>query len=300
MKKQVITAAAGLILAMSASSEAHFAEGVQFFAVQFPDEAIPTVDGDLSDWAIVPATYAYGNDVMLDARGLTPEGWTHADWDPTDFNMRHFIGWNDSEDEIYAATSVFDDEHNRDQNNHWSEDDDWEITIDPLHQSLEEQRDGVDMGMIQYATYVPPLDGAWNEANMRPEITQLDWYASGTQFYEVAWTWDGAELGESTYYYEGRFKAIQDIPVDSPQPGDVVFASLDEDQIIHLDITMIDNDGPENSYRTPGCCGYWSTVADCCEAQNDWVLTQLDDELLDNIMTAVEIDSWGRIKSQFK
>ena len=36
---------------------AHFPEGIVFKAFQFPDDQIPAMDGDLTDWDIVPPEY---------------------------------------------------------------------------------------------------------------------------------------------------------------------------------------------------------------------------------------------------
>src|SRR4051812_5151474 len=43
--------------------------GVEFKIFQFPADKIPRIDGDPSDWDIVPASYAVGLDQLADSPG---------------------------------------------------------------------------------------------------------------------------------------------------------------------------------------------------------------------------------------
>ena len=59
--------------------------GFQVF--QFPRTAIPRIDGDFSDWEIVPDSYAVGIDQMWDDTGA------HAGIDRSTLDIRVKVGW---------------------------------------------------------------------------------------------------------------------------------------------------------------------------------------------------------------
>ena len=300
MKKILIfPLAAGLVLGVVGIGSAHWEEGVVWPVAQFPDNAVPVVDGVLSDWDIVPAGYALGNEWFNDARGLVPEGWTHDDWDESDFSMRHMAGWNDSNNRFYLATRTFDDEHNMDRDAHWSEDDSWEISFWFDHAAYDAPEEGIAYN-VRY-NYSVPIHPTLGDFFWSRPFAQWEWLWPGTEWIEFAYTFDGEEFGESTYYYETSIRPIGQFANDENSgPGDMEVWDLEEGDIMHLGIVQIDND-QGNNYREPGCCGYWSTLDDCCAAVNDWILMEMDDELLANLSTtAVETDSWGRIKAQFK
>src|SRR6202008_2009928 len=52
--------------------------GVTFKVFQFPPDRIPRIDGDDSDWAIVPDSYAIGLDQLVDTEAPGGHG-THRD-----------------------------------------------------------------------------------------------------------------------------------------------------------------------------------------------------------------------------
>jgi hypothetical protein len=292
-----LSLALGVVLALSGISGAHWDEQIDL-VVQFPDQAVPTIDGDLKDWNIVPPNYAIGNQWFNDARGLVPEGWTNADWDASDLDMRHMVGWNDNLNQLYLGSRIFDDTHDGEMTTHWNEMDNWEVTIDFRHTPPGEYPEDA-VSVVQFAVWVPPPAGdkGWADAWPYPNPPQ-DWYKPGTEWWDVGWSYEGEMYGESTYFYEVQIQPWEFMPAQEPEPGDVMLWDLEEGQIIHLDLVVVDVDWG-NNYREPGCCGYWSQDDNCCTAVNDWLLMELDEDLLANI-TSVETDSWGRIKAQFK
>ena len=309
MKRIAILLAVFALAALPNTSQAHWDAGTVWFVVQFPDGATPTIDGNHGDWDGVPASYGIDNSVFNDARGLVPEGWSNADWDVTDFSMLHRVGWNDTDNKIYMATQTFDDEHNMDRTSHWSEDDSWEVSFTYNHDAYADDGGYSDINdenisintRYNFAVPIHPTLGDWFW--MRPgDLTGTEWIWPGTDWLEFNYTWDGDEFGESTYYYEMGLTPIGSFPKGLEggyQPEDVEAWDLEEGQIIHISIVQIDNDGDFNNYRTPGCCGYWSTLDNCCAAVNDWFLAEPDPAFVAS-STAVEEDSWGRIKANFK
>jgi hypothetical protein len=311
-KFTILALALGLTFGLSTASKAHWELGTVWFVVQFPDGSVPAIDGNHNDWAGVPASYNVTHDNMNDARGLVPEGWTNADWDYSDFSMLHRVGWNDTENMLYLATQTFDDEHNMDRSSHWSEDDSWEVSITYDHDNIVSLEEGgyVDVndenvGINSRYNYSVPIHPTLNDWFwMRPgDLTGTEWLWPGTDWLGFSYTWDGEEFGESTYYYEMRIQPIGAYPKGQEvyQPDMLEIWDLEEGDIIHISIVQIDNDGDFNNYRTPGCCGYWSTLDNCCSAVNDWLLVGPDGEAtFTPTATAVQNDSWGRIKSRFQ
>ena len=84
-----------------------------------------------------------------------------------------------------------------------------------------------------------------------------------------------------------------------PDNGDLAEAEqsdLSEGDIIAISFAFSDFDAPGATYQ-----GFWSTSSNgCCQAENDMVLQEMDPSIWDGLSTsAVEANTWGRIKSQF-
>src|SRR5579859_5578957 len=60
---------------------------VTFKIFQFPPDKIPRIDGDPSDWDIVPDDYAIGTDQLVDDTGQHPAP------DPKTLDVRVKVGW---------------------------------------------------------------------------------------------------------------------------------------------------------------------------------------------------------------
>jgi hypothetical protein len=70
---------------------------------QFPPDQIPRIDGDPSDWDIVPAEYVYGTDMMLDV-----EGGRNAPVDLKDLDIRVRVGWVEGLNRLYFLYEAYD------------------------------------------------------------------------------------------------------------------------------------------------------------------------------------------------
>lgn len=106
-------------------SPAHVPAGTVRGIWQWPLEALPVMDGDLSEWEVVP------DSLWLDLNTLAADGnplfWARV-WearsaetgrygteaDPADLTMRFAIGWNDETDRLYFAQQRHDDLFDRD------------------------------------------------------------------------------------------------------------------------------------------------------------------------------------------
>ena len=92
---------------------AHSPPGEFLFAVQFPDANVPTVDGDLAEWEVVPKIpYEYGNEWYSDSAFGSG---TRGEIDVSDLSVRQIVGWNDNNNRLYLMAEVFDNVHNSDR-----------------------------------------------------------------------------------------------------------------------------------------------------------------------------------------
>lgn len=78
--------------------------GKIFKVFQFPRNSIPVIDGDTTDWNIVPSSYSYGTDQLND----TEDG-MGTDIDPNDLDVKVTIGWVKGLSRIYFLYEAFDD-----------------------------------------------------------------------------------------------------------------------------------------------------------------------------------------------
>jgi hypothetical protein len=152
-----------LVLGLASFAAAHQPAGELYFAVQFPDNVVPSIDGDLSDWNIVPRSpYVIGADKMFDPAQFQEAG--RGELDLSDFNPTHIVGWNENMNKLYFACSIFDNIHNIDRENpayHWN-DDNWEVEVNPTHLAAEEQNLAEEpVNRVAYKWVVPPLEGVY-------------------------------------------------------------------------------------------------------------------------------------------
>jgi PKD domain len=68
---------------------------VTFKVFQFPPDRMPRIDGDPSDWAMVPDDYAVGSDQLIDDSG------EHGRPDPREFSLRVKVGWVKGMNRLY-------------------------------------------------------------------------------------------------------------------------------------------------------------------------------------------------------
>ena len=290
MKKVVVLSA---ILGLMGASFAHLPEGELNFAVQFPDGVTPTIDGDLGDWDIVPTNpYTIRNDKLFDSAQFQEA--ERGEIDATDINITHRFGWNETDNKLYFATVVFDNVHNLDRADigRFFHDDAWEVEVNPDHTPREEHNQDF-ANQFSYKFAVPPIENSFNF--VRP-LAGLTWLVPGSEWLDFAFSFTGEEFGESTYFYEMSLTPFESMPLDEATALDgAIVWDLEEGDTIHLSINVGDVDAGDD-YR-----GFWGTSpAGCCQAENDFVLTEIDPALEANVGTPVKSDTWGRIKSQFK
>ena len=275
-----------VVIGLFSTSSAHQPEGEIFFVVQFPDAVVPTIDGESSDWDIVPGNYAIGIDKLYD-----PSQFQEAERggaDVSDMNITHRVGWNDNLNKLYFVTTVFDNVHNTDRADPgpFYKDDALEVEVNMDHSAREDQNTEV-ANRIAYKFAVPPIEGAY--AFSRPIAGVTEWLFPGSEWLDFGWSFTGEEFGESTYTYELSLTPFESFPLDTETALDgAIVWDMEEGDLIHLALGVGDIDEGDDYW------GFWSTSPTAWNT--DFVLEEMDPAL----ETGVESDTWARIKAQFE
>lgn len=77
--------------------------GITYQVFQFPADQIPRVDGETSDWAMVPGSYVVGTDQLIDTsqRNAKPN--------PSTLDVRVRVGWVKGLNRLYFLYEAYDD-----------------------------------------------------------------------------------------------------------------------------------------------------------------------------------------------
>ena len=286
---------------------AHEPPGEVYFGFQFPLNAVPQIDGDLSDWDMVDRSVfeisVENGDIQETVRG-------DDSGELSDFNARSMWAWNEETNRVYSFAFVVDEllNNNRDDPTNYNWDDDWHFVLDADHsggdmfnndwnelESEDEKRDLFFTTGQLWQIHVPPIDGFW----AFKYIEATDWETTGREipfpeFAEVGWSRTGETGGPGTYTYEIKMTPWETWSWDGPEQSTIV--DLEVGSIIHVGSLAKDydlDDGRyDGSYDFPPVHNVWRNG----NLMADLELLEVDDSLFE---TAIEEDSWGRIKSHF-
>jgi hypothetical protein len=224
----------------------------QIFKVfQFPADKIPRIDGDPSDWAIVPESYSIGLDQMHD------DEHKHATTDPKDLDIHVKVGWVKGLNRLYFLYEAYD--------NFWDfadpglHNDTFEIVVDgdrsggPLipqfrnNADQEEYDAHFSMHGVQaqnYHIFTPSEGKDWALAwGCQPWDKELPW-ANHAQSYHF-------KHGESgKYILEFYITPFDYAGCEGPQRA--VESKLYENKLIGLSWAVIDYDGDTKNN------GFWN------------------------------------------
>ena len=291
------------VMAVSTAVLAHDPPDELQIAVQFPAGNEPIIDGDCSDWdAIIPGEQYYVlSDLFFPFRDETL---ARGDMDPSDFNATVRVGWSASTQSIYYCNSIFDDVHTIDRADSWDwyADDSNEYFFNSYHRSEQEVRDINATGIATYwgFNYAVPKSAAGDTWMIIGPCLACEWTTNNNAQHTLAWDFDGEEYGESTYHYEhqSRFLESYTTGIENYTMDDMNFRDdMAEGMTVHATFFINDDDGenesgdPSNTWTTAsGLVGTWLGAG-------DYYLEELNPDL--NFPTAVESQSWGRIKAQF-
>ena len=112
-----------LIFALSVCALALARPGVEYKIFQFPADKIPRIDGDPSDWSVVPETYSIGIDQLKE----TAKG-RGFNYDKKDLDVKVKVGWVKGLNRLYFLYEAYDNYW--DFNEHSRHNDIFEVVVD--------------------------------------------------------------------------------------------------------------------------------------------------------------------------
>lgn len=220
-----------------------------FQIFQFPPDQIPRIDGDLSDWAIVPDSYAVGADQLVDT--VRGHG---ADRDPKDLDVRVRVGWVKGLNRLYFSYEASDDYWNM----YYRMGDVFEVAVDADRSGGEfinnaQLPDWADNHFLfkgvhaqNYHIFTPPGEGRdWTMVwGCQPWIKELP-YANH------AYQYDFKEGESGRLALEFWITPFDYAPYDGPERA--VESKLEENGVIGLSWAVLDYDEDNEHYE-----GFWN------------------------------------------
>lgn len=305
VKERLVSGLLGLCL-VAAPAFAHIPDGAQWTAFQWPDGTTPTLDGDLSEWEIVPDDYI----INMDDQHLDAEG--NADYDFADLNLKIIVGYSASTDMLYFMMERFDDHYDRDgEGGGAGGDDSWEVHIDGDHtgdrmrwnkdiEDEDERQLAQGRESQAYHTRFPPLGDTGGDSWTWFWMSAATWHTDA-QYGDWGFQLDGSlNSGEATAFIEFSKAAWDEFIFTSP--GESTLHDFNENEIIGLNWQVVDHDGNgadakvDKNWYFSGANDSWRTTA----SATDFLLAPVDPRVdFSAIPTAVEAGSWGRIKAGF-
>jgi hypothetical protein len=274
-----------------------------FFAVGVPDANVPTIDGDNSDWAWVDRSFEV---TIEDMNALTGS----AD-DADDLFIDLILGWNDNSNRIMAMIHVHDNDLIVDKNpNCTFRDDNCEVHFDPDNQGGGPYSAPADQDLqpayqmcLSFSDQFPRVQ-MYNGALANFEQSAFDfWWTHSGDFVNANMVNEGEE-----YFYEFSAEMFDPLSI-SGGPDASTRWNLAAEQTIGMSVSVDDADLGINANGVPGeedlCDGgcpegfFWQAQFSMAEqfmntgGMPDIFLTAAD-------QTAVESNSWGRIKAIMK
>ena len=305
MKRMLAVALAvtGLVLLTFETSFAHLRTDRNWAIVQVPIDVDGVrdvqMDGDLGDWDNVPSVFWVTHDDLIE----TVTG-TQGDPDPSNLAERIIFGWSPKTNILYFMEDRFDDFFYGTIDNNFDTVEvmlDFDHSADPIFQNVASE--GLD---------AERWEGALSQ-NYRYQLQNENqmwlWggapWAGEEPYSGVRWTYEGELVGgPTTLHMEMWFTPFDDLPTNSTSIDDerIIIHEMKEGEIMGVGFSVQDDDdGADGSYN-----GYWTNSGDTeiyfkATAMVDYVFLGWNESIWvpgENV-TAVEEDSWGRIKAGF-
>jgi hypothetical protein len=227
---------------------------VEYSIFQFPANQIPRIDGDASDWAIVPDSCAIGTDQLVDTVGK------HGDKrDPKNLDVSVKVGWVKGQSHLYFLYEASD--------NYWDfastdlHNDIFEVVVDgdrsggPLIRQMHPKaalRDKMETHFLfhgvhaqNYHIFTPAEGKDWTMVwGSQPWIKDLPYANSATRY-----NFKHGESGKLTLEF-----FITPFDYAPPDKSRAVASKLEENQLIDLSWSVLDYDSDaEKQYN-----GFWN------------------------------------------
>ena len=281
-----------IMLALVIPASAHFPHDSVFEIFQFPDEHVPTMDGDSADWDVVPAEY------FIDHTSYRETLHDSTVTDTLDLHpIRAAVGWNDRLNRLYFIAEVYDDvwrfshpntdsldtPHSRMTGAYVHGSDIWEIVVDADHAgdrviNFSEEPEAEfryrSAYTQNYHLYMPPLNGyywhwLWGKAL----------WTKREEFSSVGWSGGIQHLDSGRVIYEFYITPFDDLHPDGPEHS--ILHDLTENTIIGLGWAFLDADE-----KADGFDAFWSLSGEMklyCSGEyiSDFRLMPIEDDLFD-------------------
>ncbi len=156
-----------ILIASGAYAHALSRPDVEFKIFQFPRTMMPCIDGDTSDWDIVPESYTYGTDQIRD----TEDG--HGEMDPKDLDVKVTVGWVKGMSRLYFLYEAYDDFWDMRVSETGYSNDIFEIAVDgnlsggslihnpQIEDAVETQATFSGVHAQNYHIFTPPINNEW-------------------------------------------------------------------------------------------------------------------------------------------
>jgi len=288
-----------LLAILSGPACAHLPGDVTYYAFQWPEGFEPEIDGDLSEWEIVPTAYVQTSEDFFQIAGESRGG-----YDLSDFSVRFIVGWGPAHNLLYFAAEIFDDVHYTSRSVSYETptpmEDAWEIMLDADHSggrynlypgqerlvSAEEQRQYVGSMATQYIVSSP----APGEVVLI-SVNASTW-SEHPPYARASSLTVGNPKGESTISYEMALFPFDELIWNGSSKSRM--HRLEEEEIVGIECAFTDSDE-----RLGERDAYWSLAA----GYYTWLYAQeFSDFLLapaEDLFTGRANMTWGRIKSTF-
>ena len=305
MKRMLAVALAvtGLVLLTFETSFAHLRTDRNWAIVQVPIDVDGVrdvqMDGDLGDWDNVPSVFWVTHDDLIE----TVTG-TLGDPDPSNLAERIIFGWSPKTNILYFMEDRFDDFFYGTIDNNFDTVEvmlDFDHSADPIFQNVASE--GLDAERWEGALSQNYRYQLQNENQMW--LWGAAPWAGEEPYSGVRWTYEGELVGgPTTLHMEMWFTPFDDLPTNSTSIDDerIIIHEMKEGEIMGVGFSVQDDDdGADGSYN-----GYWTNSGDTeiyfkATAMVDYVFLGWNESIWvagENV-TAVEEDSWGRIKAGF-
>lgn len=226
---------------------------LEFKVFQFPHDAIPRIDGDTSDWEMVPESYVHDTSLLND----TEDG-HGTDIDPEDLDVKVTVGWVKGLNRLYFLYEAYDDFWDFERTNPKGYlNDIFEIVVDGdlsggefiFNENLVPDRswNRWDAEYIEsytrfagnhaqnYHIYTPPVNNAWVLVwGGQPWISEFP-------YSNVAYDYDFKHGESGRLVMECWITPYDYAPFEGPVRA--VESNLVEDQLIGLSWSILDFDG---------------------------------------------------------
>jgi hypothetical protein len=303
MKKGVFFAVLCLCLGLASSALAHKPEGVVRTVFQWPAGLEPALDGDLSEWDIVPEDYFLTTKDHVETN--LGKG---NNFDESNLALRVAVGWSKGTNRLYFMMRRFDNLYDRNGvGGAAGGDDSWEIEVDADHGG---ESIWVGEDEVPDPTERELAQGRWAQTShnrfppLEPFGWKWFWVSKSTWHDKQPWADYGFRLdgqansGEATAYVEIMSAAWDDFNFNGPDLS--VLHEFKDNEIMGLAWGVIDHDS--NAEDDSGHNGWWGITGDgdqwrTAAAASDFLLAPMDPRV--QFPTAVEGNSWGRIKAVF-